>query len=406
MTTSAKNPMNSALSPRGVVAAILATAALSAGAAPLYKVTDLGMLPGCTVAIPLSLNERGDVVGYCVAATGGVAAGPTMGFVWHGGVMSAIGTLAGGANSIGTGINSGGTIVGQGGANHNVTPQGFVTTPSGLVNFFPTSGNVDPSYIGDNGFIGGMYTKGNNSPFISAIWTVDPKDPRKYRLANLTGLPNGASAPLYSQVAAFNQLGQAVGYAQDPTQPNTGASGVLWNNDAAHSIVRLGGLPQPLYLNGAPDCCNAAAFGMNDLGIVVGEKSRPLHGSDGVVWGNDPAHTATVVPPLDGDNSASVMAINNAGQMIGWSAYQTPWANPIEHTPFRMTLWSDGQAFELQSLLDPVTGAGVVLTTSTLTTAGQEFPIKINGAGQIIVTGTQNGTGPDRHALLLTPIAP
>jgi len=90
--------------------------------------------------------------------------------------------------------------------------------------------------------------------------------------------------------------------------------------------------------------------------------------------------------------------------MIGWSAYQTPWANPIQHTPFRMVVWSEGQAYELQSLLDPVTGAGVTLTTSNLTTAGQEFPMKINNAGQIMVTGTHNGT--TRHALLLTPIAP
>jgi uncharacterized membrane protein len=363
-----------------VLRAALLSAVLGAAAAaqaqPRYAVTDLGQLPGSASCIATGLNNQGDVVGQCAPA---VENFNQMGFVWRAGTMTAVGLLTGGQYSVATAVNAGGTVVGDGDTG-NYRPQGWVRKGGALVNFFPNNGgNTHALFIADSGWIGGYYTKslsGNTASWKGAIWTPDPKDPRKYRSIDLPVLPGGIDAKSSASIPwAFNQSGQAAGYAMND---QIGQHAAFWNGDAAHSVVDLG-----VY----PGDWSSLAWGINDLGQVVGS-SHPPFGSRPVLWNNDAAHTPVELPVLPGDNHGAATAINAAGQVLGNSYYGTP--GTWDATPARLVLWHDRVPYALQDLLDPVSAAGWTLTGAAA----------INNLGQIVGSATFNGQA---RAVLLTP---
>ena len=247
-----------------------------------------------------------------------------------------------------------------------------MSTPTGLLNIFPNNGgNTHALFIGENGYIGGFYTKslsGGVSGWHGAIWVRDPKDPTRYRETDLPFLPGGINSKFSGAVPqAFNQLGQAAGYGEND---QIGQHAVFWNNDARHSIVDLGVF--------AADW-SSLGFAMNDAGQVVGE-SHPPASSRAILWNNDAAHTAIELPLLPGDNYGSAHAINNFGQVLGTSSYATPGTWDVLST--RNVIWRDGGVFDVQSLLDPVTGAGWTI----------DYVAGMNNLGQIVGIGTNNGT--------------
>lgn len=355
----------------GTLALITATAA---SAQPVYTVKDLGVLPGSGGSVAVNVNDRGYVAGSALS-------GPNFretGVVWRDGGLFSTGLLPKGNYTSATAVNAKGVAVGDGDTG-NFRPQSWVTTPNGLLNFFPNNGgNTHAIGINDAGAICGYYTKslsGRVGSWRGAIWTPDPKDSRKYRMLDLpilTGIdPTVATALPFS----FNQAGQAAGYAMNDV---FGQHACFWNNDAVHSIVDLGVFPGDW---------SSTAAGVNDLGQVVGA-SHPPFGSRPVMWNNDAAHTPVELPALPGDNSGDATAINTLGQVLGTSYYMTP--GTWDGTPARTVVWRDGGVFELQSLLDTATGQGW-----TITSAGS-----INNVGQIAGFGFHNG---ETHAFLLTP---
>lgn len=352
------------------LASACAVVALSSPAAAQPTYTIAALAPGnCAAA---SINDRSYVAGECDGTA----------VVWIDGVATSLGRLSGGTFSDAAYVNSFGVATGDGDTG-NGRPQSWVSTPTGLLNIFPNNGgNTHALFIGDNGYIGGFYTKslsGNVSSWHGAIWTPDPKDPRRYRETDLPILPGGVNTKLSASFpSAFNQLGQAAGYAQTD---QIGEHAVFWNNDAGHTIVDLG-------VFGAD--WSSLAWGMNDAGQVVGE-SHPPFGSRAVLWNNDAAHTATELPLLPGDNFGSASAINTLGHILGMSAYATPGTWDVG--PARTVVWRDGGVFDIQSLLDPVSGAGWTVTHA----AG------INNLGQIVGTGTYNGQA---AVFVMTPVAP
>lgn len=349
----------------------------AASAQTSFTITDLGTLPGATSSAASGLNDLGDVVGSCSPSQSSDA----VGFVWRKGVMTSTGKLPQGIYSYAYAINIRGVVVGDGDTG-NYRPQSWVTTASGLYNFFPNNGgNTHAVFIGANGVIGGYYTKslsGNASSWKGALWTPDPKDPRKYRTIDLPILPGGANTKASTAIAmAFNQNGQAAGYAQTDV---IGQHACFWNNNAAHSIVDLGVFPGDW---------SSLGLGMNDFGQVAGE-SHPPFGSRPVIWNSDAAHTPTELGVLPGDNYGTATAINNLGHVLGTSYYGTP--GTWDAKPSRVVVWRDGGVFELQSLLEPVTGAGWTITSASA----------INNLGQIVGSGVHNGQA---RAFLLTPLA-
>lgn len=357
-----------------LAAAFFTLSGISAATAQaLYSVTELPVAPYTDCAAS-ALNDLGDAAGSCTSAGAGQTA-----VVWRNGTVSPVGRLPGGTFSYAAAINSQGQVAGDGDTG-NGRPQSWVTTatPGTLLNIFPNSGgNTHALFIGENGMIGGYYTKslsGNTSSWKGAIWTPDPKDPRKYVTHDLPVLPGGVNPKSTNSVPnGFNQLGQAVGYASND---QIGQHAAFWNNDAAHTIVDLGVLG---------DDWGSVANGINDLGYVVGVSTPPA-GDRPVVWNNDAAHTPYALAVLPGDNNGAANAINNAGQIIGYSYYATPGTR--QATPQRYVIWRDGGVFELQSLIDPASGWAIT------------GAFAINNSGQIAAMGNRNGVV---RPLLLTP---
>ena len=157
-----------------------------------------------------------------------------------------------------------------------------------------------------------------------------------------------------------------------------GQRGAFWNNDSKHT---------PSLLQPFADDWSSLAWGINDLGKVVGE-SHPPFSSRPVLWDNDGTHTPVKLPLLPGDNYGSASAINNLGHVIGSSAYSTPGTWNVG--PSRFVVWRDGGVFELQSLLDPV--AGWTLTSVS----------GINNLGEIVGFGSHNA---QPTPFLMTPVA-
>jgi uncharacterized membrane protein len=372
------SPHRSSTFPQSALASLACMAtAMSAFAQPHYAVTDLGVLPGYGLSVASSITDRGDIAGYCATSSN---FSTTEAVIWHNGQLINVGRLAGGNYSTANAINAAGVVVGDGDTG-NFRPQSWVTTASGLYNFFPNNGgNTHALFIGDDGFIGGYYTKslsGNTASWRGSIWTPDPKDPRKYRQVDLPVLP-GINSKFTSVIPwAFNQSGQAAGWAANDI---IGQHACFWMNDAKHTIVDLGTYPGDW---------SSLAWGMNDLGQVVGE-SHPPFANRAILWNNDPVHTPTELPLLPGDNMGSASRINNLGHALGWSALSLD-GTSNNLGPERPVLWRDGGVVELQSVLDAVSGAGWTISIAS----------GINNLGQIVGLGIHNGK---TRAYLLTPM--
>jgi uncharacterized membrane protein len=347
-------------------AAALCALAAPALAQPLYTIQAIAG-GNCS---PARINDRSWIAGNCDGTA----------VVWKDGVMTTLGRLPDGTFSSASSINASGVAVGDGDTG-NGRPQSWMSTPSGLVNIFPNNGgNTHALFIGDNGFMGGYYTKslsGRPSSWHGAIWTIDPKDPRKIRE---TDLPQLANVSVDAKASGsfpfdFNQLGQAAGYQVGDI---IGQHAVFWDGDSRHTIVDLGVFGQDW---------TSVAWGINDLGQVVGE-SHPPASSRAVFWDNDAAHTVRELPPLPGDNYTAAFMINNLGQVVGTSAYDEPGTWNVSHP--RYVIWRDGAVYDVESLLDPVSGAGWTIT----------WVSGINNLGQMVGIGYQDGV---MKVFLMTP---
>lgn len=355
-----------------ILAAAAAALAVMPATAQSYRVTELGTAPGYDVFVATSFNANGVIAGYASSSNSSYG---QQACVWENGQLRFLGKLAGGNYSYANAINSLGVVVGDGDTG-NFRPQSWVTNSAGLYNFFSNNGgNTYFIGINDSGAICSYYTtslSGNTSSWKGAIFTPDPKDPRKYRQFTLPVIPGINSKYTSAIPFGFNQSGQAAGWAVNDI---IGQHAAFWNNDATNSIVDLGVLP-------GPNNWTSIAWAINDLGQVVGQSGNGF-GMTPTLWNNDPAHTPVALPFLPGDNDGSANTVNNSGQALGS-------CGPVNGT-HRLVLWSGGQVFDLQAALDPVTGAGWTLTLANA----------IGNDGSIVGLGVHNG---QNRAFLLTPM--
>jgi hypothetical protein len=279
------------------------------------------------------INDQGFIAGDSMRGNDRVAT------VWKGGTPQVLGKL----NSKSTyssafAVNSIGVVAGDG-DDGDGRPLGWVLSGGKLVNFYSNNGgNTHPIAMSDTGEIGGYFIKGFDSTWRGGVWKIDAKDARKSTLVTLPILAGGDPTTASAVSSAFNKNMQAAGYSSNS---DIGQHAVFWMNDAAHTIVDLGVFGSDW---------SSLAYGLNDLGQVVGV-SNPPSGNRPVLWQNDAAHTAVELPLPGGDNYGSAHLINNNGIMIGYSGYAEPGTWNV--TGSKTVIWLGGVPYDIQSVLAP-----------------------------------------------------
>jgi uncharacterized membrane protein len=330
-----------------------------------YRIAEQGA-PNCAVS---GINDYSGVAGQCNAVA----------TAWQNGVATDLGKLPKGTYSVAQSINSHGVAVGHGDAG-NGRPRAELYRNGTVIDIDPNASNAYAIHINESGVIAGNSLKGFDgcSNWSAAIWVEDLGKPGSFRRTDLQPYPGGTAQARCGFATGSNQGVQVVGWVQNSL---FGQMGAFWSNDTKHTLSLL----QPL-----PGDWTSLAWGVNDLGQAAGE-SHPPFSSRPVVWNNDAAHTAVELPVLPGDNYGVAMAVNNLGHVLGTSAYAVPGTWNVGAS--RFVVWRDGRVFDLQSLLDQVSGASWTITSVS----------GINNLGQIVGAGLHNG---QPMPFLMTPVIP
>jgi probable HAF family extracellular repeat protein len=169
----------------------------------------------------------------------------------------------------------------------------------------------------------------------------------------------------------LNQRAQVVGEST-PAGANL-SHGFLW---ADGQITDIG------VLTGGETGNYSSAIAINDAGRVVGVSSAARQTQHAFVWAQG---IMTGLGTLPGDNRSYATAINNRGEIVGWSASVTG----IIMGATRAVLWEHDTVYDLGDSIPA--GSGWVLDQATA----------INDRGQIAGIGHRDGLS---RAFLLSPV--
>lgn len=223
------------------------------------------------------------------------------------------------ANSIGRDINESGQIAGQGqnpgGQARAFLWEGGATRDLGV----PSVGNLSRARgINDSGDVVGEWRilVGGQQRFKAFLYEDG-------RMKDLNGLIPAGSGWDLTGAQAINETGQIVG------------SGTI--NNETHAFIYENGAPTDLgEILGDP---HSAAWGINDLGDVVGGAGSSEGQSEAFVYRNGPVDW---LGKSDGFSASEAVGINNSGQAIGWSF--NPGQNPPQGRAFVADNGGDGEA--------------------------------------------------------------
>ena len=259
--------------------------------------TDLGTLPGGSYSYANSINNHGQIVGsscYDEKTSGDITYCYNHAFLWQNGVMTDLGSLPGGNNSVAGCINDKGQIVGNSEnatgdwhacywENSNSVLKDLGTLPGG-------SGSYAYS-INNNGQIVGA-SENATGDWHACYWENSNSVPK-----DLGTLPGGSGSYAYN----INNNGQIVGASEN-------ISGrwhaILWKNGAMTDLETL------------PEKIESFARGINDQGQIVGSSGNAT------LWQNDVMTDLGTLPPQGGYHQgyySDAFGINDKGQIIGSS---------------------------------------------------------------------------------------
>lgn len=322
--------------------------------AQVYRITDLGILPTGSVSYATGINNLGQVSGSANIVNN---YSQTVGrsFLWtKNGGMQDLGTLPDPYDdphfsSWANGVNDLGRVVG-GSWYDSEENHAFIWSHTGGMQdlgTLPGFAGSDAQSISLFGQVGTAFEvgPGDSGPAYAFLWT------NAGGMQLLGNLPGGQ----YSYAYGINDRGQAVGIA------DTGGfnyHAFLWTRR-----------------RGMVDVGPWTALAVNNLGQVVGNNGHA------VLWTR--GHGLRDLGTLPGGNDSSAAAINEFGQVVGWS---TTASSPYSS---HAMLWLP--YFGMWDLNDLIpANSGWVLYSAT----------GINNRGQVVGNGTINGR---EHAFLLTP---
>lgn len=344
-----------------ILVSILASNTVNAS----WSINALGILDG-TASYVTGINNSGQVVGV-IGNTYRGSSYLNHAFITdaNGIGMRDLGTL-GGTNSYAADINDSGQVVGWANTRENLV-HAFITGANGIVMTDLNSGamsetRIVASGVNNLGQVVGNYINVEDSSLNHAFITG----------ANGVGMKN---LDTLSAVNAINNSGQLVGNLE--LFPAHHAA--IMDTDG-ENITDLGSIS---------GFQNSSARDINDSGQVVGSVWNPYFNPD---LGEElilvqhafvtAAHGVGMIDlnPLLGGTSSLATAINNSGQVVGWSSLESGGDG---------FLYSDGVMINL-SLLAPVISAGWT----------DLIPEAINDKGQIAGHGNLSG---HTQAFLLSP---
>jgi probable HAF family extracellular repeat protein len=343
-----------------VLAALWVLGAVGQSAAePLYRVTDLGALPGGdNSSQAFAINNRGQVVGMS-----SVAGGNSHAFLYSNGAMADLGLLGDGQlSTIAGDINDSGHIVGHSFGNGGIN-QAFLYRNGVMTD------------LGALGTAGANGSSVNNSDHVVGMSGDATSQQRAFLWSNgaMRDLGSLTGSVGYGYAYGINDNDQVVGTSVDA---NGTVRGFLWQNGEMSS---LGDLDKGLGYS--------FAFAINNPAQVVGYSGLGEYGN--------PANPPTSHPFIwEWENENGVMedlgslpgrtdwgyarGINDLGEVVGSSGGHA-------------FVWdSVGGMLDLNGLLDG-SGVGWEVTQA----------YDINNSGQIVGGGYHNG---EYRGFLLTPV--
>ena len=338
-------------------------AAAAAPAHSVYRLTEVPVLAGYASGYAISINDNGDVAGYCQTAVEGMN---YAGFTYRNGGLNPTGKLSTKGNfSAANFVSTTGIVVGSADTG-DFRPQGFVKNGNAIVNVFPNKGgNTHALRIDAAGRVYGYFIRRGNANWQGAMWTPNPKKAGSYTETIL----GGSGIPM-----AFNSVGQAAGYSTTGRQ-----TAAIWANTGVRAMQLLPTLPE---------YSSSLAFAVNDQGDVVGS-GHPAFSSRALLWRASSAYSLEELPLLPGHNYGGAHAINAGGVVLGTSAYGEPGTWNIG--PSTSIVWDGGVPAPLESLLDPASSFGWTITAT----------VGINNGGQIVANAVKDGVA---KAVVLTPM--
>lgn len=325
-----------------------------------WVVKDLGTLGGAE-SYAAAINSKGQVVGWAETKKG-----KTHPFLWRGGRLTDLGTLDY-TSAWATGINDRGQVVGRvltvgGEEGDESAPRGFLWQRGSMTELWGDHDKFadEAAYSevrainGQGQIVGWAHADSSDNPYAShaMLWRAPVARPPAY----LLGLDLSRKQDDQAEAYAVNERGQVVGESQRTYKPPTRAT--LWENG---KLTYLGTLP-------GRRASKAAAI--NDRGQVVGDSFNQV-GEYGerraevraFLWQK---RKMSDLGTLDGLRHSSAVAINERGQVIGWSAPALGEDERLPPKP-RAFIWQNGKLTDLGTL----GGASAI-------------PFAINDRGQVV----------------------
>jgi probable HAF family extracellular repeat protein len=372
--------------------------------ASLWKdgvISDLGALPVNNNSAAGSINDRGWATGQSQSSV----IDPVLGFpefravLWKKGQIIDLGTLPGGAESLGIYVNNAGQVIGLSTISSAADPLSFfgpthtfvwqngekldIGTLGGTDTFAGAScSNPAPGVV-----VGGSSTSTISNPD-TGLPTVDPFLWRNGKMVDLgtLGGTNGFAQCANNRLQIIGQSSVAANPAAcnfpaaEPESAGPGCHAFFWENGVITDLGTLGG-------------DNSEALWLNDAGVAVGSADLPgpsgNQAHDAVAWINGKIHDLGTVA---GDACSRSRAINARGQVVGGSSDC--------HNFLHAFVW-DGNAgmVDLNTVMAP--GSGYQLTNA----------FNINDRGEILAKAAPLGFTPNDdadlgHLVLLVPCNP